>query len=322
MKCVVNKYGSKISKSGNRIVIESKDGVFESSIENIEQVLICAPSSITTEFLELSVKNNVDVVLLNKYGKPVGRFFGNGIEKTALKRKQLKLTENWAGISIIKEFLSEKIENQIEHLNNISKENISEGSLSKSISKINKSKNMLLEIKGENIAEIRDQIQGLEGSVSKIYFRVLSKSLPKKYQFNGRSRKPAKDYFNCMLNYGYGMLYSEIEKICIISGIDPTIGILHTDGQNRKSFVFDYIEKYRNIIDKIVYESFLNETIKENFFKEVERGYLLDEEGRKHIISKFNGYLNMKVKKYGKTYTMADVMQKDAYKLSERILRS
>jgi len=38
-------------------------------------------------------------------------------------------------------------------------------------------------------------------------FETLGKLIPEKYAFEARSRNPAKDPFNCMLNYSYGILY-------------------------------------------------------------------------------------------------------------------
>jgi len=35
---------------------------------------------------------------------------------------------------------------------------------------------------------------------------------------------PAKDEFNAMLNYGYGMLYGMIERSVVVAGLDPYIG--------------------------------------------------------------------------------------------------
>ena len=34
---------------------------------------------------------------------------------------------------------------------------------------------------------------------------------------------PAKDEFNTLLNYAYGILYSKVEKACIIAGLEPLV---------------------------------------------------------------------------------------------------
>jgi len=84
--------------------------------------------------------------------------------------------------------------------------------------------------------ENRQKIMGIEGTISRIYFESISKLMPEKYKFQGRSRNPAIDEFNCLLNYAYGVLYSRVERACIIAGLDPYIGFLHTDNYNKKSF--------------------------------------------------------------------------------------
>ena len=86
---------------------------------------------------------------------------------------------------------------------------------------------------------------GFEGTAGRSYFQCLSALLPEKYQFKGRFRRPAKDPFNACLNYCYGILYSLVEKGCILSGLDPYVGFLHTDNYNKKSLVFDLIEPFR-----------------------------------------------------------------------------
>lgn len=102
-----------------------------------------------------------------------------------------------------------------------------------------------LTINGEPLEESRNHIMGLEGTAGRAYFQCLTKLMPEKYRFNGRSRRPAKDPFNAVLNYCYGILYSRVEKACILSGLDPYVGFLHTDNYNKKSLVFDLIEPFR-----------------------------------------------------------------------------
>ena len=61
---------------------------------------------------------------------------------------------------------------------------------------------------------------GLEGSAGRAYVKCLSGQMPEAFRFDGRSRNPARDAFNAMLNYGYGVLYSLVEKACILAGLD------------------------------------------------------------------------------------------------------
>ncbi len=47
-----------------------------------------------------------------------------------------------------------------------------------------------------------------------------------------------------------------VERACILAGLDPYIGIMHVDNYNRQAFVFDLIEMYRIYIDRIVFKLF------------------------------------------------------------------
>lgn len=106
---------------------------------------------------------------------------------------------------------------------------------------------------------------GFEGSAGRIYFDALNYVMPERFKFDGRSRNPAKDEFNALLNYGYGVLYSLVEKACIIAGLDPYIGFLHTDNYNKKSLVFDLIEMFRIFADETVVYLFSGRKVKVEF---------------------------------------------------------
>ena len=45
--------------------------------------------------------------------------------------------------------------------------------------------------------------------------------------------------------YAYGVLYGLVEKACIVAGLDPFVGFLHTDNYNKTSLVFHLIEPFR-----------------------------------------------------------------------------
>ena len=73
----------------------------------------------------------------------------------------------------------------------------------------------------------------------------MARVMPEEWTLISRNRDPAADGFNCMLNYGYGVLYSMVEKGIIVAGLDPYIGFIHADNYNKKSFVSDLL----NFID-------------------------------------------------------------------------
>jgi hypothetical protein len=59
---------------------------------------------------------------------------------------------------------------------------------------------------------------------------------------------------NAILNYLYGLLEAEARLGCLTVGLDPSIGLIHTDGKNKPSFALDVIEPARPTVDAYVVE--------------------------------------------------------------------
>ena len=53
----------------------------------------------------------------------------------------------------------------------------------------------------------------------------------------GRETRGALDRFNSALNYGYGILYSQVEKAVTLAGLDAYGGFLHADRPGKPSLV-------------------------------------------------------------------------------------
>lgn len=80
---------------------------------------------------------------------------------------------------------------------------------------------------------------GYEGAAGQVYFSALSALLPAEAGSRGRERGGNAGAFNQMLNYGYEMLYQELLSLCGKARLDPYIGVMHTDGWNRPTLVYD-----------------------------------------------------------------------------------
>ena len=169
--------------------------------------------------------------------------------------------------------------------------------------------------------QIRGSIMGYEGACSRKYFEVLSEVMPEKWKFSGRSRNPAKDQFNCLLNYGYGMLYSITEKACIIAGLDPYAGFLHVDNYNKMSFVFDIIEIFRIYIDVPVVHLFTRKMVHKNYFDEIPGGYYMNDEGKKSMVSEINQSLETSISYQGREVMRKNVIQMECHRVANHLLK-
>ena len=96
-------------------------------------------------------------------------------------------------------------------------------------------------------SSVREALFNIEAQGARVYFDLLSRLMPENFRFSGISRNPARDPFNCLLNYANGVLYGKVERVCVLAGLDPYIGILHTDNYNKKSMVFELIENFGRV---------------------------------------------------------------------------
>jgi CRISPR-associated protein Cas1 len=130
-----------------------------------------------------------------------------------------------------------------------------------------------------------------------------------------------------MLNYSYGVLYSLVEKSCIIAGLDPFLGFLHTDNYAKKSLVFDLIEPFRILADRTTLLLFTGRRVQNNFFELVPGGVALSADGRAALLTSFNERLDKAVRypvqgQPGRTRNIKqrDVIQYEAHALANVLL--
>lgn len=325
MKLVINTPGTRISKRGNCFFIKKDNKKERICSKKVKQILISTSASITTDAIKIAIENDVDIVFMNRQGIPFGRIWNSQINSiSTIRRKQLLLKDNTLGTDFIKEFISRKLTNQINHLELLAKNRRDERRdfIKQSVNKIRIQIVKINNIKNQNnIDNIRSTIQGYEGIGSRMYFRTLAYLLPDKYTFEARSRRPAKDEFNCMINYGYGMMYQTIERSCIKVGLDPHIGILHIDNYNKSALVFDLIELYRVEIDKIVFKLFTTKKITIELFDIKNGGFYLNHSGKRLIIYHYNKMMKNKVKYKGRNVELENKIMMDIQEIASRVLK-
>ncbi|MCS3923889.1 CRISPR-associated endonuclease Cas1 [Methanosalsum natronophilum] len=322
MQLVINSYGSFLKKQNNCFLVKKDDDVFEVSANKVQSILISTSSTITTDAIEFAIENNIDIVFLNKFGYPFGRVWHSKLGSTTLiRRRQIEIANTQKGIEMAKSWIDIKLANQISLLKDLKKNRADKKEfIDENIRIIGNMQADLSELKG-TLDEIRNNIMGLEGMSSRAYFDAISYSLPDRWSFSGRSRQPATDGFNCMLNYGYGVLYSIVEKACIIAGLDPYVGFLHTDNYNKKSLVFDLIEMYRIYVDRSVIFLFSKKKVKDTFFDTIPNGLTLNKEGKVLLIESLNISLDNKIPYNGRNVKVRNVIQHDLHKIANSLIK-
>jgi hypothetical protein len=84
--------------------------------------------------------------------------------------------------------------------------------------------------------------------------------------------RDATDPFNAVLNYCYTLLEVETRIACEATGLDPDLGLLHTDDRLRESFIYDLLEPLRANADVWALELLRKEQMHPAMFHELREG--------------------------------------------------
>src|SRR5699024_8907539 len=181
-----------------------------------------------------------------KFGAPLGRIWhGRPGSTTAIRRAQLRLADTEKGLDLALGWIARKLDNQIEFLKEARKKRTRlSAQITAKIEALLELCQRLKAIEGD-LNTVRSNILNLEAQAGRVYWETINQLLPEQFRFQARSRNPAQDEFNCLLNYAYGVLYGTVERACVLAGLDPYVGFIHTDHYNKVSLVFDLIECYR-----------------------------------------------------------------------------
>jgi len=329
MDIILKSYGFFISKKGDRFVFEVKENgeakKVEISANKVERIILGKDGTITTSAINLAIENNIPIIFL-KNEEPTAMIWHCRLGKTGkIRRNQIKFSESIEGIRYASKWIERKMKNQITYLKELKKNHSHKGDFNRLIDGIKDCINNLndyLDKIDENTPQriIKDTIIGIEGTASKLYFEGINYALPQRYRFKERSRRPAKDEFNALLNYGYGMLYPIVEKAIIIAGLDPYVGFIHSDGYNKTTLVYDVIEMYRVYVDRGVVNFINKKKVKDEFFVPLHNGIALSDVG----IGEFASFMNENVfsrelEFKGKKYRLPDFIQKECYEIANYI---
>ncbi|HNZ61119.1 MAG TPA: CRISPR-associated endonuclease Cas1 [Methanofastidiosum sp.] len=284
MEIVINEYGTFLGKKGKRFILEGKE-TLEIPSSFVEKIILVVSCSLSSEALKMAVESGIDIVLLNEYGDPIARLQScNENGHVQLRKKQLELSISNESIKISKKFIVSKISNQYNLLDRILRNNEIELPQLESINEM--LRNLSSSEGDRNLT--KGILLGIEGNASRLYFDAIKLLIPDWMEFKGRTRNPPRDPFNAMLSYGYGILYNDIERGIVLSGMDPYIGFLHSDKKERMSLVYDLAEEFRSyLVDRICLTIVRRKEIYREDFDYGDGSVLLNKEGKRKIITAY-----------------------------------
>ncbi len=315
-----------------------KDNMFEVRLKKGEQIIKkkIAPAKIksillgkaitlSTDAVNLALTFNIDILFLEFDGTPYGRIWFSKLGSTTkIRKQQLIASVTKEGLDFVKVWITEKLTNQAEFLKRLKKHRMENAVMFVNV--VNKIEGKISAIKlleGKRVEDVAESIRGYEGSAGKEYFGILGKIIPPEHKFETRNFRPAKDPFNAFLNYAYGVLYSQVEKVLLIAGIDPFVGFLHRDDYNQKSMVFDFIEPFRIYADEVVFKLFSAKKVNKKHTDAIAGGVSLNKEGKMLLMDSFNKFMeDEKITYKNKKQARTNIIRLQAHAFASKLLKT
>ena len=320
MELILNTFGVSLNRDNEGFVINTSEGKQRIPAVGIDSIQISRGAQITSDAVMLAIEHEIEVMFMDKTGKPIGRIWSPKYGSISTIRKgQLNFIYSHNAVDWIKEVLLKKIENQQALMLLFNNDDHPETDTEKNIARLENYRNKIRTHDGNIVNDIAPMLRGWEGQASRIYFSTINTFLPEQFRFNIRSQHPALDITNAFLNYGYGILYGRIEGALIKAGVDPYIGVLHRDDYNRPVLVYDIIEMYRIWVDYVVYTLLAQNVITEEFYSVREDGsYWLEALGRRVLIQSLNDYMDEVITVKGVTRSRLTILSLYAQSLAQK----
>jgi CRISP-associated protein Cas1 len=333
MQLYLDSYGAFLNvKNGKFQITPKHNDPVSFATDDVDVIFLTEGVTATSDAMMLALDKGIPIVLLNYLGQAVGQVWSGRFGSIAtIRRNQLKFSETREGWQWMAQTLAQKIDTQrliLQQLPEYYPHLFDKNALTRQgrncATLDGLAKNLKRYTFGDtDFKRMAMEFRAFEATASRHYFRFIASIMPTpKWQFESRSFRPAKDFFNCLLNYLYGMLYAQVELSLIKVGIDPALGVLHVDRYNRPPMVYDFIEPYRHWADWIAIELALADAVPEDAFitsfeNEGEySGYWLSGKGKGIVITRFLAYLNDTIIYQKKQQKRLIVLDMDAQKLA------
>ena len=262
MRIIIDEYGVRIGKRGERFIIQCKDQTYEQSARDVTQIALTSGSSITTDAILLATEFGVDILISQRNGSPVARLTSHSPSGlAATRRAQYEVAFSAKSHELAKLFITGKILNCGYLLQELGRTR----QLSEMIQTGKEIRSLTKHLSTPGITY--QQILGIEGIAARQYFATLTLILQNDIYAGKRTQHPAKDTFNASLNYGYAILRAATVRAALSSGLFPALGIFHHHRSNAFPLADDIMEPFRPFVDEIVYDLFRqnqSELTKEN----------------------------------------------------------
>lgn len=273
-----------LSLDGENVVINADHVVLgKIPLHNIDSITVFGAAGASPALIGKCCEYGKSVVFLNRSGKFLFRCEGEKCGNVILRREQYRIADDDSkSTEIARLMISGKIYNSRYIIGRMLRDHPMRIDVQ---SFTHKSEVLMQSANAARNAVCAEELRGIEGEAAKIYFSIFDDMILQQkedFYFKQRSKRPPLDNVNALLSLTYTMAVSMCTAALESVGLDPYVGVLHTDRPGRTSLALDMIEELRSVLCDRFAISLINKRMisGEHFEKREDGAVLLTEAGR------------------------------------------
>jgi CRISP-associated protein Cas1 len=277
----------------------------------VGEIVISSPAvSLSADLIEACCERGIRLSFLTRSGKPYAMLSSPMLTATVLtRREQIAAYNDERGVELAKAIVRGKLGNQgalLKYFGKYLKESNPPAfdELNALTKSLEKGRRDAAQVDEPNIDAARESLLSIEGLAGRTYWKGVRLLIPESLGFDAREHRGAPDPVNSALNYGYGILYTQVWGAIMNAGLEPFAGFLHVDRPGKPSLVLDVVEEFRQpVVDRAVLAAVGRGTTIET------RESLLTDDSRRTIAAAVLERLESEVTFRGRRYKLKSVIQ-------------
>jgi CRISPR-associated protein Cas1 len=272
---------------------------------------------VSTDLIEECCERGIRLAFLTPSGKPFAMLSSPMLTATVqTRREQLAAYGDHRGLEFAKAVVRGKLGNQsalLKYFGKYLKTTDPEafGRLTTAVRGIEAGRRGVDGVGGEKVDDARGALLAIEGAAGKHYWNGARTLLEEHVPFETREHRGAPDPVNSALNYGYGILNTQVWGALMNAGLEPFAGFLHVDRPGKPSLVLDLIEEFRQpVVDRAVIAALTKGTKIET------REGMLTDDSRRVVASAVLERLEAELGFRGRRHRLKSVIQMQARNLA------
>jgi len=283
----------------------------EMPLFRVGEIVIGSPGvAISADLVEACCERGIRLSFLTRSGKPYAMLSSPMLTATVItRREQLAAYNDARGVELAKAIVRGKLGNQAALLKYFGKY-LKESNppifdeLSALAKLLAKGRKDAAQVSEPNIDAAREELLSIEGLAGRTYWKGVRLLVPENLGFDSREHRGAPDPVNSALNYGYGILYTQIWGAIMNAGLEPFAGFLHVDRPGKPSLVLDMVEEFRQpVVDRAIIAAIGRGTTLET------REGMLTNDARRAVASAVLERVESEVNFRGRRYKLKSVIQ-------------